>query len=719
MTERKISINEIQDHPDNDAEENQKMKYPKSIFFIVSNEFCERFSYYGMRTILTLYLKNQLMYSSNTSTVIYHIFSMMVYFFPLFGAMLADSLLGKFRTIFYLSIVYAIGQILLSLSAAPPLGLPNRECSLLSLLLIAIGTGGIKPCVAAFGGDQFVLPQQERYLSTFFSLFYFSINSGSLISSFLMPIIRNDIACFGENTCYSLAFFVPAVLMILSIILFIFGKPLYKIVKPTGNVVLNVSKCISHAIYKKVTSKDIKRDFWLDYADDKYDKLLINDIKAALQVMILFIPIPIFWALFDQQGSRWTFQATRMNGEIGNFLLQPDQMQVFNPFLVLAFIPLFETCLYPIMMKFGFRTPLRIMVIGGFLAALSFVVAAIVEFQLESTYPVLPSKNFAQLRIFNTLNCSIEGKLQDENELSQELSFIIKSMNMWENKYIKANGQKNFNYVVNFTTCNEAGITNISQSEIKGNIFVFEAEANSWIITPEGFSDHYKDSIDKSRTGDPLVRGLIFINTLKSVSLELMKDGTSFLKLVMNSTFDKNEELNSIKPNTYDIHLDGKKVQSNVSFKLGGVYTILGSVIENETNAAVVTVTDPNSVHILWLIPQYVIITMSEVMFSVTGLEFAFTQAPSSMKSLLQACWLLTVAFGNLIVVIVAEVSIFNRQAHEFLLFAALMFVDVIIFAVMAKLYKYVNTPENEEITENIQMNEKDGIINKAFKNDQ
>ncbi|XP_006624872.1 peptide transporter family 1-like isoform X1 [Apis dorsata] len=127
MTERKISINEIQDHPDNDAEENQKkMKYPKSIFFIVSNEFCERFSYYGMRTILTLYLKNQLMYSSNTSTVIYHVFSMMVYFFPLFGAMLADSLLGKFRTIFYLSIVYAIGQILLSLSAAPPLGLPNR-----------------------------------------------------------------------------------------------------------------------------------------------------------------------------------------------------------------------------------------------------------------------------------------------------------------------------------------------------------------------------------------------------------------------------------------------------------------------------------------------------------------------------------------------------------------------------------------------------------------
>lgn len=88
---------------------------------------------------------------------------------------------------------------------------------MVGLLLIAFGTGGIKPCVAAFGGDQFVLPQQERYLSTFFSLFYFSINSGSLISSFLTPLLRNNVSCFGDNTCYSLAFFVPTVLMAVSI----------------------------------------------------------------------------------------------------------------------------------------------------------------------------------------------------------------------------------------------------------------------------------------------------------------------------------------------------------------------------------------------------------------------------------------------------------------------------------------------------------------------
>lgn len=92
-----------------------------------------------------------------------------------------------------------------------------REFTILALLLIAFGTGGIKPCVSAFGGDQFKLPEQEKYLGYFFSLFYFAINAGSLISTFLTPILRADVHCFGDNDCYSLAFGVPGILMIVSI----------------------------------------------------------------------------------------------------------------------------------------------------------------------------------------------------------------------------------------------------------------------------------------------------------------------------------------------------------------------------------------------------------------------------------------------------------------------------------------------------------------------
>lgn len=88
---------------------------------------------------------------------------------------------------------------------------------MIGLLLVAMGTGGIKPNVSAFGGDQFKLPQQVAQLATFFSLFYFSINAGSLISTFVTPILRADVHCFDEEDCFSLAFGVPGVLMLVSI----------------------------------------------------------------------------------------------------------------------------------------------------------------------------------------------------------------------------------------------------------------------------------------------------------------------------------------------------------------------------------------------------------------------------------------------------------------------------------------------------------------------
>ena len=88
---------------------------------------------------------------------------------------------------------------------------------MLGLVLIALGSGGIKPCVAAFGGDQFKLPAQVNQMATFFSIFYFSINAGSLISTTITPILRQDVNCFEQDDCFSLAFGVPGMLMVVSI----------------------------------------------------------------------------------------------------------------------------------------------------------------------------------------------------------------------------------------------------------------------------------------------------------------------------------------------------------------------------------------------------------------------------------------------------------------------------------------------------------------------
>lgn len=121
-----------------------------------------------------------------------------------------------FRTIFYLSIVYTIGSLVIALGAIPTLHLPASAATIIGLLLIAIGTGGIKPCVSAFGGDQFKLPEQAKFLAAFFSIFYMSINAGSLLSTTMTPLLR-ETHCFGELSCFSLAFGVPGLLMVVSI----------------------------------------------------------------------------------------------------------------------------------------------------------------------------------------------------------------------------------------------------------------------------------------------------------------------------------------------------------------------------------------------------------------------------------------------------------------------------------------------------------------------
>lgn len=88
------------------------------------------------------------------------------------------------------------------------------------------------------------------------------------------------------------------------LVIFVIGKPLYKIKEPEGNIVVEVLSCIGHALKEKFKApKDQKLAHWLDYSEYKYGRSLVNDVRTTLKVMVLFVPLPIFWALYDQQGS--------------------------------------------------------------------------------------------------------------------------------------------------------------------------------------------------------------------------------------------------------------------------------------------------------------------------------------------------------------------------------------------------------------------------------
>ncbi|XP_063872254.1 solute carrier family 15 member 1-like isoform X2 [Scylla paramamosain] len=731
----KLLGNEEKKYSDAEQSTEEKVKYPKSVFFIVGNEFCERFSYYGMKAILILYLHNQLKFSEDTSTVIYHVWAMLCYFTPILGAIIADSWLGRFKTIFYISIIYVLGNAVLSISAVSPIFTDltiEKVITFLGLLLIALGTGGIKPCVSAFGGDQFVLPQQEKQLTQFFFVFYFSINAGSLLSTFITPILRDDVQCFGDD-CYSLAFGVPAILMFIALLILVLGyvARLYKIVPPQGTILKEVSGCIREALRKK-RKTHVRKKHWLDHAKEKYGEELVADVKVLLKVLVLYIPLPFFWALFDQQGSRWTFQATRMDGTIGSWTLKPDQMQVVNPLLILLMIPLFDRVVYPLLGYCNLlKRQLPRMFTGGVLAGVAFIVSGCLELQLEQTYPTAISSGHSRVTLINTLPCKVIATpswADDTISMTQYQYDQSKDISIRSENGMLLN---EFKVEVNFTAGNCGNIVGKADPY---KIILQEKTAHVVLITADGNATGIvvnvdpPDDIEKSSSGLPKLRMLYNVEVDK-IDSQVFLDGDienyKFNFTNINSTKGfvvSGTEYQEVEPDSYDIFL-ADKLLGKIDVKLGGVYDFLvqrNLSSDNETyqDIGLFVVTEPNSIHMLWLIPQYFIITASEIMFSITGLEFSFTQAPVSMKSVLQAAWLLTVSFGNLIVVIIAEAKFFERQSMEFFLFAALMFVDMVLFAFLAVRYKYVDEikAENDSTKE---IPKDSGKVNEAFSKDE
>ncbi|XP_032005935.1 solute carrier family 15 member 2 isoform X1 [Hylobates moloch] len=662
--------------------------YPLSIAFIVVNEFCERFSYYGMKAVLILYFLYFLHWNEDTSTSIYHAFSSLCYFTPILGAAIADSWLGKFKTIIYLSLVYVLGHVIKSLGALPILGgqVVHTVLSLIGLSLIALGTGGIKPCVAAFGGDQFEEKHAEER-TRYFSVFYLSINAGSLISTFITPMLRGDVQCFGED-CYALAFGVPGLLMVIALVVFAMGSKIYNKPPPEGNIVAQVFKCIWFAISNRFKNRsgDIpKRQHWLDWAAEKYPKHLIMDVKALTRVLFLYIPLPMFWALLDQQGSRWTLQAIRMNGNLGFFVLQPDQMQVLNPLLVLIFIPLFDFVIYRLVSKCGINfSSLRKMAVGMILACLAFAVAAAVEIKINEMAPDQLGPQEVFLQVLNLADDEVKVTVvgNENNSLLMESIKSFQKTSHYSKLHLKTKSQ-DFHFHLKYH--NLSLYTEHSVQEKNWYSLVIREDGNS--IS----SMMVKDTESKTTNGMITVR---FVNTLhKDVNISLSTDtslnvgedyGVSAYRTVQRGEYP------AVHCRTED-----KNFSLNLGLlDFGAAYLF---VITNNTNQGLqawkIEDIPANKMSIAWQLPQYALVTAGEVMFSVTGLEFSYSQAPSSMKSVLQAAWLLTIAVGNIIVLVVAQFSGLVQWA-EFILFSCLLLVICLIFSIMGYYYVPVKTED-------------------------
>jgi len=309
---------------------------PAGIPFIVANEAAERFSYYGMRAILVVFMTQHLASSSGVLDVMsedeakgwFHLFASAVYFTPLLGALLADGLLGKYRTIILLSLVYCSGHFALAFD-------DTRAGLAIGLGLIALGAGGIKPCVSSHLGDQFG-QTNAGLLSRAFAWFYFAINLGAFISSLATPWLLQR---YGS----SVAFGVPGVLMLLATVVFWAGR------------------------YRFVHIPAHGRRFLAD-------SLGRVGLGALGRLGIIYLFVAVFWSLFDQTASSWVLQAQHMDRQVFGIEVLPAQIQAANPLLVMLLIPVFSYGVYPAIDRVFPLTPLRKIAIGLFVAAAAFAI---------------------------------------------------------------------------------------------------------------------------------------------------------------------------------------------------------------------------------------------------------------------------------------------------------------------------------------------------------
>ena len=308
---------------------------PKGIPYIIANEAAERFSFYGMKAILVIFMTKHMVDASGAHDFLseeeakawYHAFNSAVYFFPILGAIIADAFLGKYRTILYLSIVYCLGHAALAMDE-------TRTGLMIGLSLIAIGSGGIKPCVSAHVGDQFG-KDNASLLEKVFGWFYVSINLGAAASTLITPILLSE---FGP----AWAFGVPGVLMALATLLFWMGRKVFVHI-PAGG---------------------------MDFVRETFSP---TGLKSMGSLLVIYCFVAMFWALFDQTGSAWVLQADKMDLNFMGITWLPSQIQAINPILILTLVPIFSYIVYPSVSKVWTLTPLRKVSVGFFITVPAFL----------------------------------------------------------------------------------------------------------------------------------------------------------------------------------------------------------------------------------------------------------------------------------------------------------------------------------------------------------
>ena len=304
--------------------------HPVGFWFFFWGEFAERASYYGMRAILTLYMADVLGFGKANAATLMSFFIAGCYFLPLLGGFVADRFFGKYWTIVGFSIPYILGHIIL--------GIEEPLFLYIALVLLAMGTGVIKPNISTLMGNTYDLyrPGLTRLRSEAFAMFYFSINVGAFLSQLFMPSIRT-------NMGYRIAFMFPAALMVVAFAIFAAGKRFYA----------------PDVLTQEEKSPEERHQQWV----------------VLGRLFSVFLVVTFFWAIFDQSATTWIYFAKEeLNLNLFGVRVDPDQVQAFNPLFIMIFLPII-TAFWSFLDVRGYKVrPTDKMMVGFVLTAVAMAI---------------------------------------------------------------------------------------------------------------------------------------------------------------------------------------------------------------------------------------------------------------------------------------------------------------------------------------------------------
>ncbi len=632
-----------------DATTERSDRFPDGIPYIVGNEGAERFSYYGMRAILYVYLGTlfaQIMTEQQIeageakaqATAVAHLFMAGVYAFPMIGAILADRLAGKYPVILWVSLIYCAGHAVLAVAGRfdawgnPQLALYGMY---MGLCLIALGSGGIKPCVSANVGDQFT-KENGHLITVVFQIFYFIINFGSFFSTMLTPMLYKQV---GPEV----AFGVPGIFMGLATLFFWMGRDKFVHAKPNPGPPLGYKDFVASVCLFVPIIAIIVTVFIVGH-DFKAPALAEGQGKAAycLAFMGGYAKFLIIngWYYFAIAGAivaggLWVFA-------------QRQKIERDNGFIAVTL--------------FCWQNRAKRQPGQGFFDP------AVAEFGEEAAEG--PPAVLRIALVFSMV--SVFWALFDQHASTwiEQAAAMDRGLDLpfYTGRFFLEADFKYFQMLPGYGVVAMAGfggfwlfkwISNdkVSDSTTRGFFMLLGALGVAAIIADVVTGKRLSTSVQPAQVQglNPLLVMMIIpaLNVLVYSPLE--KRGTPLRPL--------------------------QKMTLGM-FMAAGAF-LIAAMLQKQIETV-----GSGEIHVLWQVVQYVVMTTAEVLVSVTGLEFAYTQAPRSMKSTIMGFWLLGVTFGNVLVAFLSPIQTVLALSEFFWLFTALATVAAVIFMLMAYLYK-------------------------------